>query len=74
MMENFYHIDTKIALLSSREGDTLSLGHTITLFLPPMVHWPEVMMTYESTTGTLFSADAFGAFGAMSGNILQMKD
>ena len=53
-----------------KEGDILELGkHKLHFIIAPMVHWPEVMMTYESTTGTLFSADAFGAFGAMSGNI-----
>ena len=70
MMENFYHIDTKDRSIVIKEGDTLSLGkHELHFISAPMVHWPEVMMTYESTTGTLFSADAFGAFGAMSGNI-----
>lgn len=70
MMENFYHIDTKDRSIVIKEGDTLSLGkHELHFISAPMVHWPEVMMTYESTTGTLFSADAFGAFGTMSGNI-----
>lgn len=70
MMENFYHIDTKDRAIVVKEGDTLELGkHTLNFVTAPMVHWPEVIMTYESTTGTLFSADAFGAFGAMSGNI-----
>ena len=53
-----------------KEGDTLDLGkHKLTFVMAPMVHWPEVMMTYEKTTGTLFSADAFGIFGAHDGNI-----
>lgn len=70
MMENFYHIDTTQRAIVVKEGDTLSLGnHELTFICAPMVHWPEVIMTYEKTTGTLFSADAFGAFGAMSGNI-----
>ena len=47
-----------------KEGDTLDLGkHKLTFVMAPMVHWPEVMMTFDTTTGTLFSADAFGTFG-----------
>ncbi len=50
-----------------KEGDTLSLGaKTLKFFTAPMVHWPEVMVTFEESTGTLFSADAFGKFGAIS--------
>ena len=50
-----------------KEGDTLSLGaKTLRFFTAPMVHWPEVMVTFEESTGTLFSADAFGKFGAIS--------
>ena len=53
-----------------KEGDTLTLGkHTLQFFMAPMVHWPEVMLSYEQTTGTLFSADAFGSFGALDGAI-----
>ena len=53
-----------------QEFDTLSLGkHTLTFVFAPMVHWPEVMVTYDSYTKTLFSADAFGTFGALSGNL-----
>lgn len=53
-----------------KEGDTLSLGvHTLTFVMAPMVHWPEVMVTYETTEKILFSADAFGSFGAIDGNI-----
>ena len=49
-----------------KEGDTLALGtHTLRFIAAPMVHWPEVMMSYEEQTGTLFSADAFGKFGAL---------
>ena len=48
------------------EGDTLSLGeHTLTFVTAPMVHWPEVMMTYDDAEKTLFSADGFGKFGAL---------
>ena len=50
-----------------KEGDTLSLGaRTLKFFTAPMVHWPEVMVAFEESTGTLFSADAFGKFGAIS--------
>ncbi|MBQ7272552.1 MAG: FprA family A-type flavoprotein [Bacteroidales bacterium] len=50
-----------------KEGDTLSLGaKTLRFFTAPMVHWPEVMVSFEESTGTLFSADAFGKFGAIS--------
>lgn len=53
-----------------QEGDKLSIGkHEFTFVMAPMVHWPEVMFTYEITEKVLFSADAFGTFGALSGNI-----
>ncbi len=53
-----------------KDGDQLSLGkHRLNFYLTPMVHWPETMMTYESTTGTLFSMDAFGGFGTLDGGI-----
>jgi len=53
-----------------KEGDTLALGkHNLVFTMAPMVHWPEVMMTYDQTDKVLFSADAFGTFGALSGNI-----
>jgi flavorubredoxin len=53
--------------LAVKEGDTLSLGrHSLKFFMAPMVHWPEVMVSYDSAEKLLFSADAFGRFGAMS--------
>lgn len=53
-----------------KEGDTLNTGkHNLTFVFAPMVHWPEVMVTYDTTDKILFSADAFGAFGAIDGNI-----
>ena len=53
-----------------KEGDSLSLGkHELTFVMAPMVHWPEVMMSYDKTDKVLFSADAFGTFGAVDGNI-----
>jgi flavorubredoxin len=53
--------------LTVKEGDTLSLGeHTLQFFAAPMVHWPEVLVSFDAASGTLFSADAFGKFGALS--------
>ncbi len=53
-----------------KEGETLCVGsHTLRFVFAPMVHWPEVFFTYEEATGTLFSADAFGTFGALGGSI-----
>ena len=50
--------------------DQLVLGkHTLVFYLTPMVHWPEVMVTYDAYTKTLFSADAFGTFAALNGNL-----
>lgn len=57
---------TGVKTLTVKEGDTLSLGaHELTFVMAPMVHWPEVMMTYDAASRTLFSADAFGKFGAL---------
>ena len=69
MMEQF--LGTQASRLQTvKEGDTLSLGcHNLVFTMAPMVHWPEVMMTYDQTDKVLFSADAFGTFGALSGNI-----
>ena len=54
-----------------KEGDKLELGHhTLSFYMAPMVHWPEVMMTYEETEKVLFSADAFGTFGTLDGGVL----
>ena len=53
-----------------KEGEKLSLGkHTLSFYTAPMVHWPEVMVTYDETDGVLFSADAFGSFGALDGDL-----
>ena len=66
MMKNFYAADFGEKKLAVGEGSTLSLGaHTLTFYTAPMVHWPEVMVSYESTERVLFSADAFGKFGAL---------
>lgn len=69
MMEQFFGQKPE-KLMVVKEGDTLCTGrHTLCFTMAPMVHWPEVMMTYDQTDGTLFSADAFGTFGALSGNL-----
>ena len=66
MIGQFFESDLSSKIIAVKEGDTLSLGeHNLTFVNAPMVHWPEVIMSYESTTKTLFSADAFGKFGAL---------
>ena len=66
MMKQFFGTDYEDRRLAVGEGDTLSLGrHTLTFVTAPMVHWPEVIVTYDSTDKVLFSADAFGKFGAL---------
>ncbi len=65
MMEQFFHEEIKHKLVVN-EGDTLSLGnHTLHFVFAPMVHWPEVMVTYDDKDKVLFSADGFGKFGAL---------
>lgn len=66
MLPQFFHQDYKDRQVVVKEGDTLSLGkHTLQFFMAPMVHWPEVMVTYEQREKILFSADGFGKFGAL---------
>ena len=66
MMKNFFGNDFEDKRIVVGEGDTLSLGtHTLTFVTAPMVHWPEVIVTYDSTDKVLFSADGFGKFGAL---------
>lgn len=66
MMKNFTGTDYTARGIVVKEGDKLELGsHTLTFVTAPMVHWPEVMFTYDSTDKVLFSADAFGKFGAL---------
>ncbi len=66
----YYGMDISGNQLEVKEGEELPLGKTaLRFYMAPMVHWPEVMMTYEITSKILFSADAFGAFGALSGNL-----
>lgn len=70
LIAQFYDMPLEGHTLIVKEGDTLSLGeHTLQFFFAPMVHWPEVMMTYEQKEHVLFSADAFGGFGTLNGNI-----
>ncbi|OUQ59388.1 MBL fold metallo-hydrolase [Flavonifractor sp. An112] len=58
------------ALIEVKEGDTQTFGkHTVTFVAAPMVHWPEAMVTFDTTNGVLFSADAFGSFGALDGKL-----
>ena len=67
MLPQFFDLPLEGHTLTVKEGDTLSLGsHTLTFVMAPMVHWPEVMITYESSEKILFSADGFGKFGALS--------
>lgn len=66
IMDAFYEIGADIKRLTVNDGDKLCLGsHTLNFVFAPMVHWPEVMLTYEETEKVLFSADAFGKFGAL---------
>lgn len=66
MIPQFFNIDLSDRKVEVKEGDTLELGeHVLTFVMAPMVHWPEVMVEYESTEKILFSADGFGKFGAL---------
>lgn len=66
MMPQFFGEDMSGRIITVKEGDELSLGtHNLTFYMAPMVHWPEVMVTYESTEKVLFTADGFGKFGAL---------
>ena len=70
MFAQFYGTDVAARSLVVKEGDKLSTGeHTLHFVMAPMVHWPEVMVTYDEKDKILFSADAFGTFGALAGNI-----
>ena len=66
MFPQFFYVDITGKTIVVKEGDTLSLGsHTLHFVMAPMVHWPEVMVTYESSEKILFAADGFGKFGAL---------
>ena len=73
MLEGYYGIDGTDCIAVA-DGTTLELGrHTLSFHLVPMVHWPETMVTYDSTSGTVFSGDAFGCFGALNGTVLDTE-
>ena len=66
MLPQFFELAPEVKKLEVKEGDSLSLGtHTLSFYMAPMVHWPEVMVSYESSEKVLFSADGFGKFGAL---------
>jgi len=70
MVKQFFDADIADRAVIVKEGDTLTTGrHTFAFVMAPMVHWPEVMVTYDTTDKVLFSADAFGTFGAINGNL-----
>ena len=70
MIRQFFDADLDGRQVVVKEGDTLELGsHTLHFVMAPMVHWPEVMVSYEDSEKILFSADAFGTFGALNGNL-----
>lgn len=67
MLPQFFEMDLTDRTVVVKEGETISIGaHTLQFFMAPMVHWPEVMVTYEQSEKVLFSADGFGKFGALS--------
>lgn len=75
MIRQFYGMDFSDCCIQVKEGDNISIGkHTLSFLFAPMVHWPEVMFTFERHTGILFSADAFGSFGAFQGAIFSDED
>ncbi|MDE6219186.1 MAG: MBL fold metallo-hydrolase, partial [Lachnospiraceae bacterium] len=64
MLQQFFDVSPEDKAITVKEGDTLSVGkHTLQFFMAPMVHWPEVMVTYEQSKNIFFSADGFGKFG-----------
>ena len=72
LIRQFYGLPLEGRGIVVKDGDTLALGrHTLRFFFTPMVHWPEVMMAYEESEKILFSADAFGSFGALNGNLFE---
>lgn len=70
MIHRFFEFENEVKIQEVKEGSLLNTGvHEFTFLLAPMVHWPEVMVTYDKIDKVLFSADAFGTFGALEGNI-----
>ncbi len=72
MVKGYYSIENGVTAI--KDGDELSIGaHNLKFYLTPMVHWPETMMTYETTNGILFSGDAFGTFGTLDGGVVDTQ-
>ena len=70
MIAQFFPLDLNDRIMLVKEGDVLETGrHRLSFIMAPMVHWPEVMMSYDSTDKVLFTADAFGSFGALNGRL-----
>ena len=70
LINQFFTFETEQRSIVVKEGDTICTGkHTFQFFMAPMVHWPEVMVTYDQSNRALYSADAFGTFGALNGHI-----
>lgn len=70
MIRNYFDFDIDSRVMVVKEGDTLQTGrHSFSFVMAPMVHWPEVMVTYDAADRVLYCADAFGTFGALNGNI-----
>ncbi|APR00072.1 flavodoxin family protein [Clostridium botulinum] len=70
MFMHQFDFNVQDRVIKVKEGDIMSFGrHKVTFMFAPMVHWPEVMVTYDTTNGVLFSADAFGTFGALDGKM-----
>jgi len=70
LIAQFFNTDMSAQITTVKPGDILSTGHhELTFVMAPMVHWPEVMFSYDKTAGILFSADAFGTFGALNGHL-----
>ncbi|MBQ3008054.1 MAG: MBL fold metallo-hydrolase, partial [Oscillospiraceae bacterium] len=70
MITQFFNVELGDKAIVVKDGDKLELGrHTLHFVTAPMVHWPEVIMSYDAADGILFSADAFGSFGALDGRI-----
>ena len=75
MIKQFFCFDSDSSVITVKEGDTLNTGsHELQFIMAPMVHWPEVMVTYDKKDGILFSADAFGSFGAINGRLFDNKN
>ncbi len=74
MMGQFFDFETEPEIIPTKEGMEISTGrHELVFYTAPMVHWPEVMVTYDKTRKILFSADAFGTFGTLDGNIFSSR-